>query len=121
MERNISLSILLSGSLTNHMPICCNQHETQSKTQNDNRSAMTQIGGCKLNYVLPVKPLHRKKGTERQMRRMKKKNIYIYIYQRKVTVQTSISNTVAQSIIFKPDARLQKPKERGMAWVKSSH
>lgn len=26
MERNISLSILLSGSLTNHMSICCNQH-----------------------------------------------------------------------------------------------
>lgn len=27
-------------------------------------------------------------------------------------VQTSISNTVAQAIIFKPDARLQKPKKK---------
>lgn len=42
--------------------------------------------------------------------------IYTYIYE-----ATSISNTVAQVIIFKPDVRLQKPKERGMAWVKSSH
>lgn len=53
------------------------------------------------------------------MRRMK--NIYKKENQREATVQSSISNTVAHTIIFKPDARLQKLRERGMAWVKSSH
>lgn len=46
---------------------------------------------------------------------------YISKNQKEATVQASISNTVAQAIIFKPDAWLQKPKESGMAWVKSSH
>ena len=36
------------------------------------------------------------------------------------TVLTSISNTVAHVAIFKPDAGLQKLRERGMEWGEKS-
>lgn len=82
---------------------------------------MTETGGWKTQLCSPSETI---KLWKKEQEERWEKYIYIYIFKKnpkEATVQTSIINTVAQAIIFNPDARLQKPKERGMAWVKSSH